>query len=461
MQEIIDVPADVGEFAGRLAGAGVKTVVRYYNHRNSARLPTKCLTAPELRALTDAGLSAAVVFEQRGGAPDRPGDRSHIEDFGAENGRNDASRALGLADELAQPEGSAIYFAVDFDFAAASDLARIVEYFDGVKNALSSRYLVGVYGSGKVGRHLQRSGLVDHMWLAGARGWSGFEDALQSGSWSLFQRDLDRRSPIGGFGFDGNIANPSFDNFGQFGGDAVLRPAPAAALFKVTARSGLNLRSGPGENFKILQTLPTGTIVTGNGLEGSWMRVDLEGDGAVDGYMFASFLTGLSGGLPQTVPPAPPRSQPRPIDVARAELALGVREIPGRRDNPRIVLYHSTTRGGAASDETAWCASFVNYCVEQAGLQGTDSKAALSWENWGHAAASAGEGDIAVFRRRAGNSSGEIKGGHVGFLAGSDDGGAMLPLLGGNQSQSVRIQSYPRDGVLGSFHYKLLSIRRA
>ena len=68
MQEIIDVPSNVQEFAIALSEAGVKTVIRYYNRSNSSRLPTKCLTRPELDALHSAGLSVAVVFEQGGGA---------------------------------------------------------------------------------------------------------------------------------------------------------------------------------------------------------------------------------------------------------------------------------------------------------------------------------------------------------------------------------------------------------
>ena len=62
MQEIIDVPSNVQEFAIALSEAGVKTVIRYYNRSNSSRLPTKCLTRPKLDALHSAGLSVAVVF---------------------------------------------------------------------------------------------------------------------------------------------------------------------------------------------------------------------------------------------------------------------------------------------------------------------------------------------------------------------------------------------------------------
>src|SRR5205823_13988318 len=110
---------------------------------------------------------------------------------------------------------------------------------------------------------------------------------------------------------------------------------------------------------------------------------------------------------------APPPT-PRPIDIARQELALGVAEIPGPQDNPRIVMYHRTTQGGAADDETAWCSSFVNYCVEQTGLPGTDSKAARSWhdQDWGRVVTPAPvEGDLVVFSRRSPTE----EGGHVGF----------------------------------------------
>ncbi|ATU91532.1 hypothetical protein B5P45_06805 [Phyllobacterium zundukense] len=70
--------------------------------------------------------------------------------------------------------------------------------------------------------------------------------------------------------------------------------------------------------------------------------------------------------------------------IARDELLMDIAEFPGEsHNNPRITLYHSTTTGGAAPDEVAWCSSFVNFCVERAGLQGTDSKAARSWLQFG------------------------------------------------------------------------------
>jgi len=211
MQEIIDVPSNVQEFAIALSEAGVKTVIRYYNRSNSSRLPTKCLTRPELDALHSAGLSVAVVFEQGGGA------NGDLEDLSDANGTADAERALDLARMMAQPEGSAIYFAVDSDYTSRAELDQIASYFGKVKGVIGGRYGIGVYGSGLVGGRLKTLGLVDFIWLAGATGWSGTKDALAAGNWTIFQKFLDVRSEVGGFDCDGNVINPSFETFGQFG----------------------------------------------------------------------------------------------------------------------------------------------------------------------------------------------------------------------------------------------------
>ncbi|WP_221129598.1 TIGR02594 family protein [Rhizobium lentis] len=140
-----------------------------------------------------------------------------------------------------------------------------------------------------------------------------------------------------------------------------------------------------------------------------------------------------------------------PYDIARRELQLGVREDsrPGH-DNPRIRAYHATTVGGAMPDEVAWCSSFVNYCVEQAGLRGTDSKVARSWRLWGQEVSRNDwkEGDIVVFWR---GSAGGTKG-HVAFLVSWD--GDRPYVLGGNQSNRVCIDEPYSFG-------HILSVRRA
>lgn len=70
-------------------------------------------------------------------------------------------------------------------------------------------------------------------------------------------------------------------------------PPNGSSLFIVNARDGLNLRSGPSQDFRVIRTLPTGTIVRIQNFDGTnqeWAQVDLEGDGVSDGYVFRPFL---------------------------------------------------------------------------------------------------------------------------------------------------------------------------
>ena len=68
----------------------------------------------------------------------------------------------------------------------------------------------------------------------------------------------------------------------------------APGRYVVMARGGLKLRGGPGTNFASEKTLPLGSelnVVETSSLDSTWVRVDLEGDGLLDGYVFASFLS--------------------------------------------------------------------------------------------------------------------------------------------------------------------------
>lgn len=460
MGQVIDVASDVSAYAEDLVRAGVGTVIRYYNRSNSAALPSKRLEAAEARALTEAGLWLAVVFQQRGGAG------GNLSDLTGASGVRDAEKALELAAGLGQPKGSAIYFAVDHDFYKASELDAVTTYFEGVRKALDGVYRVGVYGSGAVGKTVSKRGFADLIWLAGATGWSGTRDMLPTNEWSLFQRDLHLTWSNGAFGYDRNVTSSISSDFGQFrlDGDSEVRLAAMptvspAVLFEVTARAGLRVRTGPAIEYSQIGSLKPGDIVTGMGSQGEWTKIDIQGDGAADGFAHRAYLKPVSGGFP--VAPAANPAALRPVDTAFAELALGVEEVPGPGSNPRIEMYHASTQGGAATDDVSWCSSFVNYCVEQAGYVGTDSKWAMSWhdQKWGTTVTTNPvEGDIAVFCRRVGGSSGKIEGGHVGFWLA--DQGAGILLLGGNQSNRVKKSVYPKGGMMGDYHYTLLSIRR-
>ena len=125
------------------------------------------------------------------------------------------------------------------------------------------------------------------------------------------------------------------------------------------------------------------------------------------------------------------------MKIARAE--LGQAEDPSG-SNPRIEAYHASTAGGAADDAVPWCASFVNFCVKAAGLQGTNSKSARAWIDWGVDAGDFVPGCIVVLKR------GSPPKGHVGFFAGFESG--RIKLLGGNQGDRVAVASFDADRVL-------------
>ena len=76
-------------------------------------------------------------------------------------------------------------------------------------------------------------------------------------------------------------------------------------------------------------------------------------------------------------------TEPEWLQIARAEAQLGVKEDPRLgKQNKRIIEYHALTTLAATTDETAWCSSFVNWVLWQAGYVGTRSAAAKSWLTW-------------------------------------------------------------------------------
>ena len=122
-----------------------------------------------------------------------------------------------------------------------------------------------------------------------------------------------------------------------------------------------------------------------------------------------------------------------------AEGEVGVKELAGADDNPRIVAYHQTTTLKATEDSVPWCSSFVNWCMEQAGYKGTKSAAARSWLGYGEGC---GEfiphGSIVVMKRKGG--------GHVGFKVGEDN--FYVYVLGGNQADEVNVRKFAHTQVL-------------
>jgi uncharacterized protein (TIGR02594 family) len=132
--------------------------------------------------------------------------------------------------------------------------------------------------------------------------------------------------------------------------------------------------------------------------------------------------------------------EPPWLEVARRE--VGVHACPPGASNPRITEYHAGTNIAGYDDKASWCSSFVNWCLLQSGVAGTNSALARSWLEWGQSLTEPIPGCIAVLWRESPDSWK----GHVGYYLRHT--AEEVFLLGGNQLEAVREHSYPTQCVL-------------
>lgn len=136
------------------------------------------------------------------------------------------------------------------------------------------------------------------------------------------------------------------------------------------------------------------------------------------------------------------------------ELALadvGVREFPGATHNPKVLAYFADAGfPGVRDDETAWCAAAMGAWLKRAGYRPSGKLTARSYLDWGEPVdiADARPGDILIIPR--GDSSWQ---GHVTFI--HRDLGAFFECVGGNQTNAVTKQKYPKTPKK-----RILGIRR-
>ena len=155
----MDTAADCSSFASCIASAKMRFVVRYYSASAKKRM-----ARPEAVALAKAGLQLAAVYQDS---------NNDLKFFSEQIGRKHASAALQQAQEIGQPTGSAIYFAVDFDASAEQVRGAIFDYFRAASSALAAssvRYALGVYGSGLTCRLIRDASLATFTWLCGSPG---------------------------------------------------------------------------------------------------------------------------------------------------------------------------------------------------------------------------------------------------------------------------------------------------
>ena len=133
-----------------------------------------------------------------------------------------------------------------------------------------------------------------------------------------------------------------------------------------------------------------------------------------------------------------------------AQRYIGIKELAGPSHHPLIQWWLSLCGFDMDTpDEVPWCSAFLNGIAWELRLPRSKSAAARSWLGVGTPIpldrAERGA-DVVVFWR----GSRDATTGHVGFFAGfqHEDANTVL-VLGGNQSDGVRIDAFPVDRILG------------
>jgi len=129
--------------------------------------------------------------------------------------------------------------------------------------------------------------------------------------------------------------------------------------------------------------------------------------------------------------------------VDRAIAEIGVLEVSGRGDNPRILEYGKEVTRSYNHDSIPWCAYFICWCLELEGIPSTRSGRARSFLNYGKVLEHPVPGCIVIFWRSSIDSSK----GHVALFDRIE--GDYVYCLGGNQSDQVCIAKYKLSRVLG------------
>ena len=135
-----------------------------------------------------------------------------------------------------------------------------------------------------------------------------------------------------------------------------------------------------------------------------------------------------------------------------AQRFVGIKEVGGSVDNPQIMAMLNLDMSWPQNDEVPWCSAFANYVCWLLRLPRSKDLRARSWLTVGKGIHldQAEPGDIVILKRGKGDQPGpEVidAPGHVGFYAGRF--GDYIEVLGGNQSDTVKVSRYPVSNLLG------------
>ena len=123
----------------------------------------------------------------------------------------------------------------------------------------------------------------------------------------------------------------------------------------------------------------------------------------------------------------------------------GVAELKGDGQHNDVIVNYFKEIGHkwVSDDETAWCSAFMNYCAKMVGREMSGKLNARSWLNVGEEVEEPQPGDVVIFWR----GSKDSWKGHVAIFINKDENYHYV--LGGNQSNMVKISPYANYRVLG------------
>ncbi len=196
---VIDTSDNTSANIASLQARGVTAVGRYYSSNAWKRL-----TAQEARSVSLAGIKLFTVFEDKGDP-----------ELTIEKGVFDGQIAKQQARAIGQPEGSAIYFALEHlpHGYSKSHVPGAKLYIEGVRQAVAGLYAVGVYSNGVVLEAMLDTGLCEFAWLSASRAFEGSKAFYASRRWVLAQ-DPKVDQNWGGLSVDINEVQGSFGAFG-------------------------------------------------------------------------------------------------------------------------------------------------------------------------------------------------------------------------------------------------------
>lgn len=175
---------------------GYSFVGRYYSR--TTHIEGKKLTASEAVMISEGGIDLVAVYE------DAPVEYSY---FSGARGSEDATAALEQAAAVGQPEGTAIYFSVDYDASDSEIAGNIHAYFSAAAAEIGSKYLIGIYGSGAACTAMMNAGFAQLAWLSQSTGFNGTKTFT---NWVIKQG---LEGSVCGLNSDSDVAQGNYGSF--------------------------------------------------------------------------------------------------------------------------------------------------------------------------------------------------------------------------------------------------------